>query len=295
MRLHKIIVLLSDLEHLLSRAYQHPKRTELIWDYLRIRAKASLNRWFHFKEERFLSYHVDLLDYEVFLAEFRQIFVRHTYYVKTESSTPRIIDGGGNMGMSVLYFKYLYPQSRITVFEPSKEVLALLERNISKNQLTDVTVIAAGLSDKEGELLIYPRGSAACGNTLEESISATTALQKAPEHEPYRVPIVLLSNYLKEPVDFLKLDIEGSEGAVIQELEETHCLTQIKMCAMEYHYYPQAPKNNLSDLLQRFTNVGYGTQIYFEDTQTAAAQFDLFQYHSYSLSLRIAPLELKKT
>lgn len=294
MKLHKVITLLTDIEYLVSHAYQHPGRTQLFRDYLRIRIKASLNRWFHFKNEHFLSYNVELIDYNVFLAEFRQIFVRHTYYLHTTTNSPTIIDGGGNMGMSVLYFKYLYPQSTITVFEPSKEVLELLERNIKNNHLSNIKVVAAALNEKQGELTMYPRGSAACGNTLEEGISATTSLQKLPEHAPYTVPTVPLSSFLKHPVDFLKLDIEGSEGAVIQELEATDTLKQIKMCAMEYHYYPQISKNNLADLLQRFTRIGYGTQIYFEETQTPSSQFDLFEHNSYSLSLRIAPYQLKK-
>jgi FkbM family methyltransferase len=43
---------------------------------------------------------------------------------------PVIIDCGGNIGLSVLYFKYLFPNSVITVFEPSPPVFEILKENI---------------------------------------------------------------------------------------------------------------------------------------------------------------------
>lgn len=289
MRLHKLIVFLSDLEHLTSRAYRLPKRGQLIRDYLRIRVKASLNRWFHFQEERFAGYTVELLNYDIFLAEFRQIFVRNTYYFEPQSETPRVIDGGGNMGMSVLYFKHLAPQARITVFEPSREIVDLLQKNIERNHLQDVEVVHAGISEEDGELTMYPRGAAACGNTLEAGISAATSVQKASSVQPYQVKTTRLSPYLQAPVDLLKLDIEGSEGGVVKELANAGMLPQIRTCVMEYHYYPQVPKNALADLLKRFETAGFGTQVYWEEVPHVDHQFDLFRHQSYALSLRIAP------
>lgn len=40
------------------------------------------------------------------------------------SEAPRIIDGGANIGLSVIYFKQLFPRSRTTAFEPDAKILA---------------------------------------------------------------------------------------------------------------------------------------------------------------------------
>lgn len=290
MLLHKLIVLLSDLEHLTSRTYKIPQRGKLIRDYLRIRTKASLNRWFHFREEHFVGFTVDLLNYDIFLAEFRQIFVRNTYYFEPKNATPRIIDGGGNMGMSVLYFSWLAPEASITVFEPSREVFEVLRKNIDRNQLKHVEIVHAGLTEHDGELTMYPRGAAACGNTLQATISEASATHKQNSELPYQVKTVRLSPYLSSPVDLLKLDIEGSEGGVVSELAAANVLGNVRTCVMEYHYYPTAENNGLADLLKRFETASFGTQVYWEDVPHTDHQLDLFRNHSYALSLRMAPL-----
>ena len=50
---------------------------------------------------------------------FTEIFVAEPYRFTTQSKSPLIIDGGVNVGVSVAYFKWLYPDSRIIGFEPT--------------------------------------------------------------------------------------------------------------------------------------------------------------------------------
>lgn len=290
MLLHKIIVLMSDIEHIFSPAYKHPRRGKILRNYLRIRVRASLNRWFHFTHEHFLDYRVEVPDYDVFLAIFRQIFVRHTYYLETKNSSPKIIDCGGNIGMSVLYFKYLYPNASITVFEPSREVLSVMKRNIEGNKLKDVKIVEAAVSAKDGELEIHPRGNAASGNTLLSGISEATP-KKGLAEKPYTVKTVRLSPHIPETLDLLKLDIEGSEGGVIQELEDAGKLHSVKEYVMEYHYYPQVPENNFGDLVKCFERNGLGVQMYFEDMPAASEQLSFAHNGSYAISLRTSPLK----
>lgn len=283
MFIHKITVLASDIEHIVSRAFDDKDRVRLLGTYIRLRIKASLNRWFHFTQERFLGFTVIVPDYEIFFAIFRQIFVRHTYYFKALRADPEIIDCGGNMGMSVLYFKYIYPSSKITVFEPSKEVFDVLRLNMQKNNFSDVTIVHAAVSAKAGKMNMYPRGSAACGNTLDQNISRSTPSKI--DAMPYAVDTVVLSSYITKEVDLLKLDIEGSEGQVVRELVAASKLGLVKECVMEYHYYPASPDNNLSEILSLFEARGWLSQIYYEDVFFPDYQLDLARNYSYSFSI----------
>lgn len=281
--IHKLQVTFTDVEYLLSPAYEHPRRARLFFDYLRLRIKASLNRWFHFTHEHFLSFKVMVPDYETFFVIFRQIFVRHTYYLNTQSATPNIIDCGGNIGMSVLYWKYLYPHAHVTVFEPSKEVLGILQQNIERNALSNVRVVPAAVSAQEGEARIHTRGSAACGNTLQEGLVDTTSNKTSTES--YTVKTVRLSSYITERVDILKLDIEGNEGVVLKELASTDKLSNIQECVLEYHYYPKIQGNNLAHLLGVFNEKGFETQFYFEENDSTQ-QLSLIKNGSYAVSIR---------
>lgn len=284
--LHKIIILLSDLEHIITKDYKHPRRRKLLLDYLRIRLKASLNRWGHFQTEHFLDFKVSFSSYDIFFAIFRQIFVRHAYYLETTNQEPVILDCGGNIGMATLYFKYLYPKAKITIFEPSQEVFDLLEKNIKNNNLKNVEIVRAAVSDADGQAEIYPRGAAACGNTLEQNISKVTPTKKTVV--PYSIKTTKLSSYINSNIDLLKLDIEGSEGSVIKDLSANNKLVLVKQCVMEYHYYPEVTSNNLVDLLRLFKERGWETQMYYEEVPHVAEQLGLSTNGSYSLSLRTA-------
>jgi len=281
--IRKLATIFGDLESILSPQFKHPQRNKLFFDYLRLRVKASLNRWFHYSHEHFLSFKVEVPDYEIFFAIFRQVFVRHAYYFETSVANPRIIDCGGNIGMTVLYSKYLYPSAAITVFEPSREVLAVLQRNLERNAIKDVTIVPAAVSGQKGKALIYPRGAAACGNTLDKSLVTESPGKNS--YEAYEVDTVRLSEYVHEDVDMLKLDIEGSEGIVMHELSTSGALLKIKQVIMEYHYYPSAPENNLLPILSIFKERGWETQFFFEDAQNNFS-LALERYGSYSLSIK---------
>ncbi len=282
----KILVLLNDVSYLFSKEYPRCDKRGLFLDYLRIRAKSSLNRWMHFKSEHFLSYTVDVLDYNIFLAEFRQIFVRQVYYPTTPASSPRIFDCGGNIGISVLYWKHVFPDAQVTVFEPSKEVVEVLKKNIEANNLTDIRVVESAVSDKEGTAKIYIRGSIAEGNTLSQDIWSATPTKG--NRVSYEIQTVKLSDFIDGPIDVLKLDIEGSEGTVIRELSQAGKLKLVGECVMEFHYYPTAPDNALPALLAELNNAGFETQFYFEE-HPSNVQFELMKHGSYVFNIRTSP------
>lgn len=64
---------------------------------------------------------------------FREIFIEPSYFFRTERPHPLIVDCGSNIGMSVIFFKLLYPDARVLAFEPDPAPFELLEQNIRTN------------------------------------------------------------------------------------------------------------------------------------------------------------------
>jgi hypothetical protein len=83
---------------------------------------------------------VDLMDYTIsfcgrasFLYLFEEIFAKASYLF--HSDTDRPLDCGSNIGMSVLFFKKLYPAARITAFEPDPRTYARADQGLVADDL----------------------------------------------------------------------------------------------------------------------------------------------------------------
>jgi len=132
--------------------------------------------------------------------------------------------------MSILYFKHVYPDARIIGFEPDPAIFPYLKENISRNGLKDVQLIQAALAANEGTLTFYSDGK--YGSCLAEHLPTDI-----PEGwTKYEVPCVRLRDYLTEPVDFLKMNIEGAEWEMLAASEDR--LRLVREMVIEYHHLP---------------------------------------------------------
>src|SRR5690606_3275073 len=57
----------------------------------------------------FLSYRVNVPDCLSFIYQYKEIFADNSYRFESENDHPVIIDCGSNIGLSILFFKELYP------------------------------------------------------------------------------------------------------------------------------------------------------------------------------------------
>lgn len=170
-----------------------------------------------------------------------EIFKEEVYAFNSAKPSPRIIDGGANIGLSVIYFKRRFPNSRITAFEADPAVAEVLKRNLQSQGLADVEVVAQALWSLDGNLEFQSEG--ADGGRVDS----------AADHA-VRVPAVALSHYLDEPVDFLKLDIEGAEFVVLQSCQNK--LGVVSNAFIEYHSRCDHPQM-LPELLAILKNAGF--------------------------------------
>ncbi|MFC1496817.1 FkbM family methyltransferase, partial [Candidatus Margulisiibacteriota bacterium] len=79
------------------------------------------------------------------------------------------------------------------------------------------------------------------------------------------VDCVSLSSFINDKkfqhIDFIKMDIEGSERVVIQDLNANNQLIKVNKCAIEYHHKISGHRSSLSEFLHIFEKNGFEYQI----------------------------------
>lgn len=168
-----------------------------------------------------------------------EIMGRELYRFEADNASPRIIDCGANIGLSVLYFLKLYPQSRITAFEPDERNFGLLQKNLG-SQASVVDLRPKAVWVHNGHISFESRG----GEGSKMSDNGTGAA----------VRCTRLADLLREPVDFLKIDIEGAEYAVLKDCAPL--LQNVKHLFLEYHGQMDH-SNELTEMLDLLREKGF--------------------------------------
>lgn len=184
----------------------------------------------------------------------KEVFFFGEYVPKGQTETPFIIDCGGNIGVTTLYFKMIMPKASILVFEPSTENFQCLEKNIQSNRLQDVKAIRAAVCDHEGDITFWDDPK------KPGSATSTQAVANTKGDERFRmesVPAVKLSHFIDRPVDVLKMDIEGGEGIVLRELDQSGKLALISEIIFEYHVNSSNKENKLTDIVEILERHGF--------------------------------------
>lgn len=197
---------------------------------------------------------LEFLDGRAFLGMCQEIFLKKSYAFKSRRPSPYIIDGGANIGLSVLFFKNLYPDSTIVAFEADPHIFATLERNVRSCGYGDVDLRCQALAGSEGTLE-YRVDDGGLGGRIAHAHDASAAT--------IRVPTVRLRELLKRPVDFLKLDIEGAETDVIRDCADL--LPNVDHLFVEYHSFA-AEKQTLPVLMNIMADAGFRVHVHEEVT-----------------------------
>lgn len=185
-----------------------------------------------------------VVDAASFLSAYRAIFEQEIYIFTPEQTSPRILDGGANIGLASLYWKQKFPEARITAFEPDPEVYAALEKNMAAHGHEEVTLVQKGLWSEDTTLRFAPDGA-------DAGHIATVADEEAEQQE---VPVTRIVPYLREPVDMLKLDIEGAEVEVLGDAAGH--LKSVRNLFVEYHSYV-GEEQQIDKLLRVLRQAGF--------------------------------------
>jgi FkbM family methyltransferase len=152
-------------------------------------------------------------------SQYEEIFLQRIYEFFCGSNTPFILDCGGNIGLSTVWFKLRYPESQIVVFEADPALSVVLQRNLSALRMSGVEVVNAAVWNETGNVGFRP----------DRADGGHVAAKGG------QVPCVRLADYITERVDFLKLDIEGAEYPVLLDLCESGKIRYVMRLACEIH------------------------------------------------------------
>jgi FkbM family methyltransferase len=212
-------------------------------------------------KERILGATMQVLDYASFLSLYIEIVVRREYQFAFDSPSPLILDCGSNIGMSLLYFKTMWPDCRIVAFEPDELAFRALQHNIAANRWNHVEMHNAALSGEEGEIDFFSdpaQPGSLVMSTFKQRVSGASSKPTACQ----KVQALRLSSFVNGPVDLVKMDIEGTELAVLEELAQAGKLPQIKEIVLEYHHHLNDRENRMARLLGLLEENGFGYQIH---------------------------------
>jgi FkbM family methyltransferase len=201
---------------------------------------------------------------------FNEIFVNEIYRFSAGVENPVIIDCGSNIGISILFFKTMYPRAEIIGFEPDPATFLKLRENIQQNDLTGIVLHQCALSDRDGEIDFFYSSNepgALTMSTLEERLNG----------ERISVPSRRLSSFITGPVDLLKIDIEGAEQRVLTELAESGKLRSIRQIHLEYHHHLSPDVDTLSSTLALLEHAGFGYTLTAERRFGKAPEAGAFQ------------------
>lgn len=125
-----------------------------------------------------------------------------------------VVDIGAHVGYFTLLFARLVGTGgKVYAFEPHPNNCAILRRNIERRRLSNVTIIAKAVSDKEGPMPLY-----------ETSLSMGHSLIAA---KPHVSQVVVESTSLDaflgksdiRSVNLVKVDAEGAEFAILDGMQ----------------------------------------------------------------------------
>jgi len=187
---------------------------------------------------------LDVPDVASFISMYEEIFVNKIYEVKLTS--PRILDLGANIGMSILWFKKNYPDSNIIAYEADKEIFKSLKNNVK--DCNGVILHNEAVWHEDTKLSFSLEGADA--GRIDEHTSSADALVQARD----------IRNILKNegPFDYIKMDVEGAESTVLPACRGM--LSDTKYIFCEFHS-TEGQEQKLDEILTVLRSEGFRIHI----------------------------------
>ena len=212
----------------------------LVWRVLRLRCRLEVRLK---TGERILFRPFPAEDH----AAARSVFVFQEYAAPCQTARPmrRIVDLGAHIGCSCLFWLRVYPGCRVEAFEPHPAHVEILRENLQRNGVLDrVKLHEAAAGVREGSMFLSNQG-----------VSSRLSADYRPGH--HRVEVVdFFETVGCTPIDLLKIDVEGSEYALLADARfsalQTHAIV------MEWHPTVMHPAEcGAAWCRQQLTRFGY--------------------------------------
>jgi FkbM family methyltransferase len=174
-----------------------------------------------------------------FVASLTEIFFSKSIDFASTTNSPYIIDCGANIGLSALYYKTLYPTSKLICIEAVPKTFKLLKKNLK--EYNNISLYNNALSNQSGRLVNIP--------TADNNFDAAASLFKTPKTKTKVTTIQLSKLLTKDIVDCLILDIEGNEEKILEDLTKANKLKLIRNIFVEFHNYQNGSLSKITSIL----------------------------------------------
>jgi FkbM family methyltransferase len=167
-----------------------------------------------------------------------QVVEWHIYLLLREflQSGDCFLDIGANIGwFTVTGSRLVGDRGRVLAVEPDLFNLRLLRRNLRLNGCNNVEVFPVAVGDRPGKATLYRSSD----NQGDHQLAICS---DRPDHVRVRVTTIdqLLQKWLQK-VDFIKIDTQGSEAAILRGMSEL--LEHPKRIRMVLEFWPQGLEN----------------------------------------------------
>lgn len=163
---------------------------------------------------------------------FKEILLKEQYKTLcTINNVKNIIDAGGNVGYSAIYFASKYPEAKIITIEPDKDNYETLVKNV-KNY-PNILPIRAALWGSSTNLSVFK------DNGLGEWGRQTFEIDDIEQYDSDNtIKSITMKQIIEEfdipIIDILKIDIEGSEKDVFANNSD-FWLPKVRIMGIELH------------------------------------------------------------
>lgn len=157
-----------------------------------------------------------------------EVFGMHAYTrggFYDPKATDTVLDLGANVGVFSIWLARTAPGIRVLAFEPFEENFAVLKANASPWREIEVYQLAVGGS---------------CGTACMKVVGERSIDHQLDQSREGGVTVLTLAEIAdlagtNSPIDFLKIDIEGSEAEVFEHDQAPNLMQRFRKVAIEWH------------------------------------------------------------
>jgi FkbM family methyltransferase len=170
-----------------------------------------------------------------------------------------IFDVGANVGLYSLLAAEANPQAQIHAFEPTREILTILQSNIELNGIENITVNAVGVGSHAGKAILrQDKGSDGANEGTNFVVDTETMSQTSDRF----VSLMPLDDYCEQQgldrIDLIKMDIEGGEYQALMGAQRLLRAQRIGCLFIEFaEWAAQRSGSSLSQLRTLLEENGY--------------------------------------
>lgn len=218
-------------------------------------------------------------------------FALLTRFLQQSHETPRIaFDVGANVGdWSRVFLKHAKPDDRLFAFEPSRTTSDRLRANVGGD--ARVTCVNSALSDHDGAATLHVAGAGLGTNSLHrrelaDELNPHQRAELIDETIQLQTGDAFCAAHGIDRIDFLKIDTEGHELAVLKGFERMFLERRIGLAQFEYGGTWLDARIQLADAFAWIRGTGYQVAKIFPSGLMYLERYDqkleTFQYANFA-------------